>query len=750
MAAAGYAATFPIFERIREERVNLLDETAAYGRGPATIGAGSNARPLSSLIVSDQYFSLLGVRPLAGRFFNDVESSKGSSIPVAVISHRFMRDQYGTTSAALGQTLRMGEAQFTIIGIAPVSFVGVDLGDPDLWLPMGVAGQPGIGGGYGPGIGWLQLIGRLRPGLDLTSTRKILAVENPRRDDLVVGAVTPEMLQGIPALLPISLFPLRSIFFEDTGGQNPVPIWVLGLSAAVLLIACATVSNVLLALGVIRRRELAIRLALGSSTGRLVAVLALEGLLLAGTSTVGAAALAWSSVAFLDGLPIPPLGDLFHKRTLLLGLGVTMTTPLIFGLLPALSLARQDVHRTLRTGVGTVSAVNTQRRFLTVQIAMTFVLLFLTGLFYQSLVNAKSIPLGWDIDRLLAIYVPLPQVFADPNRSFAVGQAVEGIRRLPGVEAATLGGLIPFRSGSGWGVAIEDGRPRSEQPQRELGNLVDSEFFRTMGIPLRAGRLFDTSLDRPGTPLVAIVSASFAQLHWPTSSPLGACLTFASGPGRAADTCASVVGVVGDARFDDLLADSSPLVYLSRDQIPNPSARIFARVARSNPATMLQPIRETIQSADPNMPFPRIEPMSEQRDRLLFEVNVAFRILGGLALLATILAIIGVYEVVACIAAQRIRELAIRSAVGATRTQIIRVIVRDSMKVAVIGGAFGSFVAFFASRFLATNLYGVSSADMAYYVLVIVIGLVILATLATLPSAFRASTKRPNAVLQEI
>jgi putative ABC transport system permease protein len=743
---AGPAASYPGYARVAEEQADLFDGLAAYGGGSATRDAGVDARPITSTVVTANYFSVLGGRPHLGRFFDPAGAASGRGATEVVLSYRYWRQSFGAEAGVVGRTLRINGVPLTVIGVAREGFVGADLGDPDVWLPIGLRALPEFGGfelSASRGLYWLQLVGRLRDGVTLEQAKAVTGSDFADVDPFTAQPV----LEAGDAPLPVTLLPLRTMFFADQRGRNPVPLWSLAISGAVLLLVCATVANLLLAQAVRRRREVAIRLALGGSPGRLVGAQIVEGLVLATFALGVATVVAVSSLGLLRRLPIPPLQGVLTPRALVVGLALTLLTPLLFGAAPALWTLRRQVGEVLReTGQnGVASASRLQRGFMVVQTAIGFVLLVSAGLFLESLENVRSVDAGIDLDRVLVASMERGITLGEPPSAELVTDALERVRRLPGVDAADVGNLIPYYLYSRSGFEITDGRPDEAQPTSTLVDVVGADYFDAMGIGIAAGRRFGAN-DGPGSAPVAMVSESLARLHWPDRSPLGACLRLG---GPYDDTCVEVVGVAADTRIEDLLGEPSAVLYLADAQLPpeGRSSRLFVRAAGDR-AQVAAAVRTELQSLRADMPFVDVEPLDERLGPQLVQWRVGSGLFSALGALAALLGAIGVYSVVSFAAAQRTREIGIRSALGAGRERLLGAELRSVVTLSLVGIGCGGVAALLTARAYDAQLYGLRAFDVPTYATVAAL-LLVIAVVAGLRPAWRASRADPAVVLRE-
>jgi putative ABC transport system permease protein len=692
---AGRSATYPVYTEARE-RLRGLAEVAAYAPRHLTLGAGVEAERLDGVIATSNYFSVLGVRPHAGRFFDAQEDVPGTT-PVAVLSHGAWQRRFGGDSDVVGRSLEVNGVVVTVVGIAPPGFAGVDLGAPEAWLPIGVAALAAFGGERQFTIRtyWLQMVARRVPGV--THAAVVHAA----------SAAAWDVYAGL-APAPLHAEPLRPMFFAEQRGRNPVPLWTMGITLAVLLLACATVANLLLAQGVVREREIAVRLALGAPRSRILRQLLLESLLIAVAAAIAATALAMWIGGLLRTLPIPVIQRLVDVRVTAFAFGVALCTTLLFGLVPALRAARGDLDAVLRRGSRMAPGHHgLQHGLMVAQIALCFTLLTGAGLFVSSFRNAQRIDPGFDLHRLLEASVPLGAAPARERQAF-VAHALDRVTRMPGVESATAGSLVPFYFYSRGSFHIPDGRTDDEQPRGVLINAVAPDYFRTLGITAAAGRLFNDG-DRAGAPVVALVSETLAREQWDGGSPLGSCIQLVVPYG---DACVRIAGIVNDVRFTDLRDEPNAILYLAAAQDPRDvgPATIFIRTS-GDPAAAAGAIRSAIQSADSRMPYVQVEPLDARARPARLQWEVAATLFTAFGMLATFLAAIGLYMVVAFLVSLRTREIGIRMALGASRGAVLRLVLGRGARLTGLGVAVGMLLSLALGRIIASRLYGVSSTD---------------------------------------
>lgn len=727
---AGPSLSFPVFAGARE-RLSELAEVAAYAPRGLSLGAGADAMPFAGVISSANYFRVLGVRPAAGRFFDVPADDEPGALPVAVLGYATWQRQFGGAPDMIGRSIELNGIQTTIIGVAPRGFVGIDLGEPDVWLPLGVAALDAFGGERqrSDRVFWLQMIARRHPGVSHAALSAAAAGDHAPSYDAPVT--------------PLHATPLRPMFFAEQRGQNPVPAWALGISIAVLLLACATVANLLLARGIAREREIAVQLALGATRRRIALQLLLENGIVAFAAAAAAVLMAWWSSGLLQLLPVPPLHGLIGVRTALFALAAAGAAILLFGVAPALWTARGNIEAVLRRGSRGPRQVRAQQTLTAIQIALSFVLLAGAGLFAASYRNALRIDPGFDLPRLLTVSFDFPGVPAEAADWMRT--AAGRVGALEGVQGATTARAVPFYFHSRGSFDIADGRDDDAQPRSVFVNAVGADYFRTFGIGIVEGRPLGED-DRAGAPPVAVVSRRLAREFWREGSPVGACISLRVPFG---DACVRIVGVAADVHFQDMRGEPTQLLYLAADQDPRGggATTLFVRT-HGDPVAMVERVRAEVQRVNARMPFARVLPLEARARPQRMQYEVAATLFGVFAALATVIAGIGLYMVIAFIVAQQRRELGVRRALGADTRAVMGTVLARGMRIVFAGTAAGAAGAVILGRIVASQLYGVGAADPLTFVGSAAL-LVLVALLACCLPALAAARVEPLVVLRE-
>ena len=734
---------YPVFAAIRGRSAGFSEVAAA---APLTVplGRGDHAENLDGLLVSASYFPLLGVEPERGRFFREDEDVAPVGAPVAVISHAFWQKQFSGSAHALGATLQLGDRQFTVVGIAPRDFTGVEYAAPDVWLPISSGGAMQFLGKRWTTqsiVTWLRIYARRKPGVPLVDAASD-AMRLAR--DAAPDAFFTQVGWSFQAR------PIMAARGEEHGASATVATLLGTMSLIVLLIACANVTNLLLARGIRRRREIAVRLALGVTRRRLVEQFLTESVLLAALGGVAAIIVAnWGGTLarrlLLGDLSLT--GSVLDMRVLAFTSVVVLLVGAFTGLIPALQASRSQVFSTI-TAIGDRGGARrmpAQSALLAVQTALSFVLLLGAGLFGRSLLAVEGLRMGVDVDRVLIGSMNLRSIGRAASEADAVfTRALDQVANAPGVASAAISATVPF--GPTYGTEVGVTARDSLHHYSVVYNLITPKYFQALGTSLLAGRDFSDA-DREGTPRVAIIDRRLATRGWGDASPVGQCIRI------RADSlpCATVIGVVENVRRQSIFEDSTRFVYLPLAQARAwiPERFIVARAA-GDPAVVAETVRHAMQTAAPQLPFADVHLVRDQpivrHETLPFRLGAAM--LGVFGVLALLLAAVGVYGVISYDVGQRTREIGVRMALGARAADVASLVIRDGLRMVAIGGAIGTAVALAGGGVLQPLLYATSPHDPIVLVGVAVV-LLIAATVACFIPARRAMRVDINAAIRE-
>jgi predicted permease len=719
------------------------NEVAIYTSGDSVSLA--EARTVAKLsYVSGNYFSLLGVRPEAGRFFDSAESRIDNPNRVLVISHALWERAFGSDQGVIGRRVQLNGQLYTIIGVAGQDFTGLDWDRVDVWTPAsnleGVSydGKPWYVGRSG---NYFSTIARLQGG-----TSEAVLVQK--------GAARIRALRSVASRPDTSTTIMLGPIIEARGpaeqaSELSISTRLAAVGIIVLLIACANVTNLLLLRMSRRRREIAIRHALGVSHGRLYEQVLLETLLLAGLSALAALMLAaWGSSA-LRHLLFPRIhwaSAVMNGRVLTFLAVTALATGLVCGIGPATASSSPSLMNAIRAG-SLESAYRGSRlrsTLVVAQAALCVVLLVGAGLFIRSLQNVQNIDIGYDAQEIAFAQVSAVKKDAVAGAQAALDQIATAMRSVPGVRSASLASLAPMMGLEGFRVyrrgadsVLHFGK---EYPSK---TGVSPDYFATVGIRVLAGRGI-TPGDRLGGEPVMVVSSRLARMTWPGQLAVGQCLVLRN----ETDPCTRVVGVVEDVHTMSILGDAGLLYYipLAQDTLNRPLA-IVVRATPARLGAVAAELRRRIAAAVPSTSSVLVETLSQRLEPELRPWMLGARLFGAFGLLALIVAAVGIYSVVSYTLSQRTREMGIRIALGARGWHILGLVVEGGIGTLAIGIVIGSAIAFVMARFVASLLFGVSTTDPTTLIAAIVI-LACIGIAASVIPGWRATRVDPMTVLR--
>ena len=743
------------------DRNEVFEGLGAFNEISISLSRDDHPDLVRGLIVTGNFFDVLGVKPTAGRTFRAEEDQTPNTHPVAVISHNLLQQRFGGASDVIGQELSLNGNQFTLIGIAAAGFKGPDvLENFDVYVPMMMqtAMRPpraGFSGEMSADLlskrsgGWLRMIGRLKPGVSLEQAQASLSTLAAQLEE-----VYPEINRGKIA----TLFPLTKVDPRAYNSLVGIATLMMAVVGIVLLIACANVANLMLAQASARRKEIAVRLALGASRLRLLRQLLSEGLLLSILGGVSGLLLAVWAIDILHktapttGIFSFNLDYQIDTRVLAFTFGLSVLTAVVFGLAPAWQSSNPDIVPVLKDE--TYARVGARRRFnlrsalVIAQMALSLMLLIGAGLFLSSLRQAQKIDPGFDAEKILitTLNINLLRYTKPQGREF-YRQVIDKVEALPGIQSASLARHVPI-SGSGRteSLAIE-GQPFDQQNNQQpaqasvAANILGLRYFQTMGIALQRGRDFEAQDDEGTTPVV-IVNETFARRYYPEQDAIGKRISVdgAQGPWR------EIVGVVRDSKYRNLSEDPTPFVYRPLSQNHETGMTLHVRTT-GDPAIATEMVRREIQALEKNLPLTDLQPLTTLFSSALFPARMGALLIIVFGLLALLLAAIGLYGVMAYTVAQRTREIGVRVALGAQRRDVLRLVIGQGMKLSLMGVALGLVSAFVLTRLLESLLFGTSATDATIFILVSLL-LTGVALVACLVPARRAMKVDPMVALR--
>jgi putative ABC transport system permease protein len=743
--------TNPLWEHLRDAQQGF-SRVAAWGSASFEMAASGESQRIRGLWVSGDFLSMLGIQPTLGRAITNADDTPGCPAPGAVLSYGFWQQRYGGESQALGRSVRLDGQLFPIIGVAPQGFHGVNVGTTfDVALP--ICAEPLTRGArtrlQDRRAWWLAVIGRLEPGWSIERASAQLNAISPA---LFAATVSPTYTPGTAK--QYRQFRLGA-FAASTGVSTlredyEAPLWLLlAIAGLVLLIACANLANLMLARASAREREIAVRLAMGASRGRIVRQLVAESLLLAaGGSTLG----VLLSVA-LSSFLVSLFGDavVIEVRADWHALGFTAALAagacVLFGLAPAVRATRTEPVSALKAGArgttGGRESFGLRRALVVVQLALSLVLVVGALLFVRTLQNLINVDPGFRDDGVLVAALNFRQSGAPDTQQVALRQdLLERLARAAGVRSAAAVFISPL-DGSGWnkGIVIDGTEGRGSNL-----NWVSSGFFATMGTPLLRGRDFDEH-DTLAAPRVAIVNESFARVFFGGKNPLGRTFQLVEGPGEP-QPAYQIVGLVRDTKYTSLREPFGPIAFFPtrQDPKPGPFQSIVVRSTQPLPA-MVATVTRSVTEANPNILI-RFENLASQVGKTLLRERLMATLSGFFGGLAGLLAVVGLYGVMSYMVARRRNEIGIRMALGADRAQVVGMVMRDACSLLGAGIVVGLTLALAAARATESLLFGLTPGDPATLAAAVVV-LCTVGGLAGYLPARRASRLEPTAVLRE-
>ena len=733
--------SYPDYLDLRNQS-RTLQGVAAFAVVAAHVTGSSATERARAALVSENYFTVLGTSPAHGRFFAPDENQPSNPVQVVVLGAGLWQRAFGGRADVVGQTIRIDNHPFAVIGIAPVGFQGINRGDQlDLFLPIAV--QPIATPEWGSFINeresvWLQLFGRLGPGVSLARAQTELRGSAAA---LFAASAADRRGWGITAATTVG--------FDPFTRANVVSFLRLlqGAVILVLAIACANVANLLLVRSASRRKELAIRASLGAGRGRILRQLLTESALLASLGGLGGLLIAYWGSDFLKALPALRVGgDIDFSpdgRVLLFTLAVALAAGVLIGLLPAIHAARPDLAGELRQGAeaGRLRGTRLRGALVVTQVAVSLVLLVAAGLFVRTLRNAYAVDPGFATDVLVAQLDLSLQGYDEPRGRGFYDQLLRDLEGLPGLRSASLALNRPFGGGFDTRIdaqgALIDAEHRGYRTDR---NSVSPGYFETMGITIVRGRGFTAQDAATSTP-VTVINEAVAEQLWPGQEAVGKRLVRTWG-GPALE----VVGVARDAKYRSLFEPRRLTFYQPLTQDYHAALVVHLRPT-GDPLSLAGPLQRAVHALDPELPVYRIQPLAERLAGSLGQQRTAAMLVSGFGALALLLAAIGLYGAVAYSASQRTREFGIRIALGAQRPDVLRQVLREGVVLAVIGLAIGVAGAAAVTRLVRSQLYGVSPIDPLSFSVVSVL-LLVVAVVASLAPARRATRVDPMVALR--
>jgi putative ABC transport system permease protein len=718
-----------VFESIAAFRTANLN-LAGEGEPERVVGAAATAN----------LFEVMRIAPVLGRAFTIEEDNQGRD-QVVLLSYGLWQRRFGGDKSVIGRSVSFSGRNRIVIGVMPPDF-RFPAKETDAWVPLAPPDQMKSN----RQAFWLNVIGRLKPGVTLAQAQAEMTGIAKRLE-----AQYPD----INTNFGVNLVPLP----EQTVGQlRPALLILLGAVLFVLLIACANVANLLLSRAAAREREFAIRTAIGASRARLIRQLLVESLLLAGIGAgLGMLFAVWGLDALKAIAPsdMPRIAEIgIDARVLLFTLGVSCLTALLFGLAPALQASSLNLNDTLKDGGrGASQGVRSRglRRLLVVsEVALALMLLVGAGLLLKSFNRLQAVDLGFRPEGLTTMKLQLPALKyrEESQRAAFYQQLLERLENTPGVESAgAITSVFLSKTPNSSFFNIE-GRPLF-QPSERVEAPIDSispNYFQVIGAPLIKGRAFNTQ-DREGAPRVVIINERMARRFFPGEDPLGKRIFFGERPDPEQNPLRTIVGVVADTRRTGFDAEVRPETYLPLAQSPSGSMTMVVRATADDPASLTASVRSAVRSIDPDQPVYDIKTMSQLVGEMIAQRRLNMILLGIFAVIALVLASVGIFGVMNYMVAQRTHEIGVRLALGAQKRDVLRLVLGQGMTLAALGVVIGLVGAFALTRVMASLLYGVSATDPAVFLGIAAL-LAAVAFLATYIPARRATKVDPMVALR--
>lgn len=717
-----------------------FDSMTAYATSTPILAGGGEPERIPGVAVTEGFFSVLGVDAMLGRTFLPEEDKQGNH-RVAILSHALWQRRFGADPNIVDQTITLNGNPYVVVGVMPPAFQTVRTADglsAQIWTPLPLNyAQAARRGDF------LSVIARLKPSVSIEQARSEMA------------SITHGLEEQYPQTNTgwgVTIIPLHEKFVGDV---RPALVILLGAVCFLLLIACANVANLLLARAATRQKEISLRTALGASRGRIVRQLLTESMLLAVIGGALGLLLAFWGIKVLIALSpenIPRLNEVgLDARVLGFTFAVSVLTGVVFGLLPALQASKPNLNESLKEGgrssAGGIRSGRLRNLLAVAEVALALVLLVGAGLLVKSFMRLQQVNPGFNPERVLTMELLLP------SSKYKEGAQVTGfynqlltmIQSLPGVESAGAVSTLPL-AGTGSIIAFDiEGRPQRQPsdntPDAEY-RVISADYFRTMGIPLKRGRLF-TEQDVPEAPRALIISETMARQHWPNEDPIGKRINTGdpqTTPWR------TVVGIVGDIKNQGLETEPYAQMYAPYTQYPQQSLALVVRTA-SDPVGFASTIRSQVWEIDRDLPLYKIRTMEQILSASIARPRFNMFLIVIFAAVALVLASVGIYGVISYSVTQRTHEIGVRMALGAQRGDVLRLIVGQGMALALAGVSVGLLASFALTRVMSSLLYGVSATDPITFAAISIL-LTGVALLACFIPAHRATKVDPMIALR--
>jgi putative ABC transport system permease protein len=715
-----HAVSYPDYLYYRE-RNQVFSSVLALSVFKGALTSAGQLQMVFGELVSGNYFQVLGVKPALGRWFSSEEDEVPNRNPVAVISYSLWERFFNRDPHVIGKVVKLNGYNFTVVGVAPAEFNGLILPTAlttDIWVPLNMAAQIGESASFlsDRNERRLQLVGRLKPRVTIEQAEAALTL------------VKRQLEQAHPDIKKdhrdhqIKLVPAEDVLFDPSSDKRLLALGggtmtVVGL---VLLIACTNLANLLLAQAASRAKEMAVRLALGASRGRLIRQLLTESLILSFLGGAAGLLLAyWLAQIVVTLLPVAPvhvsMDVSIDTRVLIFTLLVCLLTGIVCGLAPAMQASKTNLTNGL-TGEGVVAPRG--RRFgmrhglIVPQVALSLLLLLMAGLFLRSLYKAESTELGFETEHAAMIELDLKLHGHQEARGREFYRTLlERARHLPGVASASLIDSVPLESQRAISVSLDGRLPTSEQGLFIPSATISPGFLKTIGIPLVRGRDL-TEYDTQAAPRVALLNEAAARKLWPGQEPLGKQLFIHT---QATPQLVEVVGIVKDTKVRFRIRTPTPYLYVPWEQHYLPRMKLIVSCPGDS-ASLLEPLRKLVRELDPTMAIVQSKTMSNHIASFFYPMRFVTALSASLGFLGLLLASVGIYGVIAYSVAQRTKEIGLRMALGAQRADVLRLVITEGLKMVALGSVVGLCLAVATTRVLSSFLFGISVTDPVTFV----------------------------------
>jgi putative ABC transport system permease protein len=746
---------YPKYEQLFKPQQQSFQDSALFrGVDWNLTSNGSDPERLRGEMIDSRYLSVLGLAPQLGRGILPEEDRTPGTTPVVLLSHALWQRRFGGDTGLIGRAVGLNGIPHSVVGILPAGFRGLT-GEAQVFVPIMSSSHPNLERMLkDPWAASFLVIARRKPGVSIDRALSEVSTIGARQD----AAFPPPAFAGVKGGFGAIAIPLEDSRTDPL--MRRAVFVLLGAVGAVLLIGCVNLANLMLTRALTRQREVAVRLAIGASRGRVVRQFLTESVIVAAAGAcagllVAAGAMKLAVWLLPEMNIVLPRGSFVVTRigigmigldltTVLFALALAFVTALMFGLMPAWQASRADVAQTLKAGgAGSVGrgrgAARLGSALIVAETAMALVLLVAAGLMLTSVRNLQSTRLGFQPDGLTLSWVTLPAKRYDPPRTLQfVTRLLDDLRAQPGIEMAAFGSCAPVSGSCNRTLGIRPDREVALGAAPVVGVLpATPEYFQTLGIPLIKGRTF-TDRDREGQPKVAVINETAARKLWPGEEPIGKRIRLTD---VTDNTGAEVVGVVADVRYHPVEAAITPDVYLSYAQLPLPDGYMFIRT-RGDVAATTAAIRSVLRKLDAELPIVNVKTMGNRFGEATWRTRLSADLLALFAGLALLLAAIGLYGVMAQIVEQRTREIGVRMALGADRANIFRLVIGRALIIGIVGIAVGAGIAMWSLRFLDKLLYQVKSDDPLTIALLAIV-LMAVTLLASYVPARRATRVDP-------